>query len=272
MVTLATTVAMAIAGSFMGLSVNGFVYADIPANITMTHAWGYLDRLTWNAPSWSISTEMFAYASFAFLAWCTRGWTLDLACMIVMTVSLYIVLFIAPDGFGSAYHFGIERCLFGFMGGVLADRLWHVSSFRPRGELFALLLAFIAVAYLPDSLFVLLIPIFMWTVLVFASDAGMVSRVLHRAFAQLLGRVSYSIYMTHYIVDVTIVTALALFTNLTAEVNGTRTIVTPWWIGDGLTVAYLAIVIGTSCLTYRWIEKPGRSWFNVRATFVPAAW
>jgi hypothetical protein len=112
----------------------------------------------------------------------------------------------------------------------------------------------------------------MWTVLVFASDAGPVSRVLHTAFAQLLGRVSYSLYMTHYIVGLTTITALALFTNLTAEVNGNRTIVTSWWVCDGLTLVYLATVIAVSCLTYRWIERPGRAWFNERGRFVPAAW
>jgi peptidoglycan/LPS O-acetylase OafA/YrhL len=272
LVTLAGTVAMAAAGSFIGLTVNGFVYADIPANITMTHAWGYLDRLTWNGPSWSISTEMFAYLTFAFLAWRLRSWRLDVACMVVLAVSLHIVMFTAPSGFGSSYDFGVERCLFGFMAGVLGDRLWHVTSIRPRGELFALLLAFLSVAFLPDSLSVLLIPIFVWTVLVFASDAGPVSRILHTAFPQLLGRVSYSLYMTHYIIGLTIITVLALFTNLTSEVSGNRTIVAYWWICDGLTLLYLAIVIGVSCLTYGWIERPGRAWFNDRANPVPAAW
>lgn len=271
-VTLGATVAMAVAGSFVGLSVNGFVYADIPANITMIHAWGYLDRLTWNGPSWSISTEMFAYAAFALLASRLRGWRLDAACMVVLTVSLCVVLFVAPWGFGSSYDYGVERCLFGFMGGVLADRLWQVSSIRPRGELLALLMAFTAVVFLPNSLSVLLVPVFMWTVLVFASDEGAVSRVLHTAFPQLLGRVSYSLYMTHYIVGLTIITALALFTNLTAEISGNRTIVTSWWVCDGLSILYLGIVIAISCLTYRWIERPGRAWFNDRATFVPAAW
>ena len=270
--TLAAAVAMAIGGSFFGLTVNGFVYADIPANVTMTHARGYLDRLTWNGPSWSISTEMFAYAAFAFLAAMGRGWRLDVACVAVLAASLFVVLFIAPDGFGSAYDFGVERCLFGFMGGVLADRLWHVASMRPGGELFALLLAFAAVAFLPDSLYVLLIPIFVWTVLVFASDAGPVSRVLHTAFPQMLGRVSYSLYMTHYIIGLTIITALALFTNWTSEVSGIRTIVARWWLCDALTLVYLGMVIAVSCVTYVSIERPGRAWFNDRANGVPAAW
>jgi peptidoglycan/LPS O-acetylase OafA/YrhL len=108
--------------------------------------------------------------------------------------------------------------------------------------------------------------------LVFASDAGPVSRLLHGRFPQLLGRVSYSIYMTHYIVGLTTITGLVMFTGLMREVDGLTTLVAPWWISDLLTLAYLDAVVGVSCVTYALIEQPGRRWFNQRGEAVPAAW
>lgn len=271
LVTLGATVLMAIAGSFLGLTIQGFVYGAIFANVTMTHSWGFLDRLTWNGPSWSISTEMFAYILFALLGWRLRGLRLDIACVIVLIASLLVMAQYAPD-FQATYDFGIARCLVGFMAGVLTARLWELTRFRPMGEIFAVCLTFVAVVLLPDRLGGLIVPVFAWTVLVFASDAGVVSRILKTASPQLLGRVSYSIYMTHYIIGVTIITGLTLFTGLTQQVDGTATVVADWRVADALSLTYLAVVVAVSCLTFSSIERPGRRWFNQRAEAIPAAW
>jgi len=36
-------------------------------NLTLTHAWGFTRSLSWNLPSWSISSEFFCYLLFPFL-------------------------------------------------------------------------------------------------------------------------------------------------------------------------------------------------------------
>ena len=270
LVTLAITVLMAIGGSLLGLTVQGFVYSAIPANITMTHSWGFLDRLTWNGPSWSISTEMFAYILFAILCWLRSIW-LDVACAMILVGSLLLLTFVAPD-FDSTYDFGVARCLVGFMAGVLANRLWELTQFRPKSEILALILTVAVVTILPERLVGLVVPLFAWTVLVFASEAGFISLFLKTRIPQLLGRISYSIYMTHYIVGLTIITGLTLFTGLVQEVEGTATVVTAWPLADALSLVYLGMVVAASCLTYAWIEVPGRHWFNRRADRIPAAW
>jgi peptidoglycan/LPS O-acetylase OafA/YrhL len=43
--------------------------AALPANLTMTQAWGLSPVAGWNHPSWSISAEWFAYLSFPAFAW-----------------------------------------------------------------------------------------------------------------------------------------------------------------------------------------------------------
>lgn len=270
--TLIVLVVMASAGSWVGLHVSGFTASSIPANLTLTHSWGFIPELTWNGPSWSISTEMFAYALFALLAWGFRGRALDAVCAGILAGALAVRHFLPLEVIDPLQDTRLARCLFGFMAGVLTARLWQLTSIRPRGEVPALAGALAAVAFLPAELEPLIVPLFAWVVLVYASDDGIVSQALHKNFPQMLGRVSYSIYMTHYIVSLTIQALLAMFTNLTSEVDGDMIITGPWWFGDMLTLAYLAIVVGVSCITYAWIEKPGRAWFNQKAEPVPAAW
>jgi peptidoglycan/LPS O-acetylase OafA/YrhL len=269
---LGVLIAIAFAASAAGLHISGENYWAIPANLTMTQAWGYLDYWSWNGPSWSISTEMFAYLLFAFLAWMARGRALDVACIAVLVGSYILVAYIAPEGFESTVTFAVPRCLFGFMAGVLTHSYWRTGALRPRGDLAAVIVTFLAVAFLPQALSGLLAPVFAWAILVFASDEGWISRILHKPFPQMLGKVSYSIYMTHYVLSFLIIKAVDTLTGATAKVGEERAVVAQWWVCDALTLAFLALVIAVSCMTYRWIEQPGRKWFNQRAEPVPAAW
>ncbi len=268
---LAAMLLMAVVGGAFGLEHRSFDYAQLPANVTLTHAWGFAVPLSWNGPSWSISAEMFAYLGFAILAWMFRGVLLDIACALIFVASAALLFWMPQTGHPFTVDL-LARCLFGFMAGVLASRLWQLTNFRPRGEIPALALTFLAVAYMPGHLKLAIVPLFAWVVLVYASDRGPVSRALHQPFPQLLGRISYSIYMTHYAIVIIIKSAMTLFTDLVVQIDESAVIGGPWWLGDGLTLAYLAVVVGVSCLTYTWIESPGRRLFNRGAEPVPAAW
>jgi len=192
--TLAVLVLMAAGGSLLGLQVRGFDWATIPANLTMTQSWGFFSYFSWNQPAWSISTEMFAYLAFAILALGFRGKSLDIVCAAVLIAALVANLLALEPAVQFLANFRqLAICLYGFMTGVLAQRLWHLTGFRPNGEVPALLAMFAAIALMPLQLEPLLAPLFAWVVLVYASDNGPVSRLLQRPFPQLLGRVSYSI-------------------------------------------------------------------------------
>lgn len=269
---LAVCVCMAVAGGIAGLSVHGWAWSAIPANLTLTHAWNLTDRLTWNGPSWSISAEAAAYLLFALLAWSLAGRALAAACASVMLAALALVLFAAPDGMGATFSWGIARCLYGFMAGALAWMARDRLGWRPRGEIAALAAAMIAVCALPGWAGAAIVPVFAWVVLVFASDSGPVSSLLHRPFPQRLGLLSYSIYMVHYVVGLGIMALLMLLTSLTREVEGTRTLVAPWWITEPLTLAYLALVVIVSAFTHARIERPGRRLFGLSGRPIPAAW
>lgn len=77
LVTLFGMVALGIAGTAAGLSIDGSLtdWRALPAHLTLTHAWGLAPTSAFNHPSWSISAEWFAYLTFpafAFAAWRMR--------------------------------------------------------------------------------------------------------------------------------------------------------------------------------------------------------
>jgi peptidoglycan/LPS O-acetylase OafA/YrhL len=77
LLTLFGMVALGIAGTAAGLSIDGSLtdWRSLPAHLTMTHAWGLAPVSAFNPPSWSISAEWFAYLTFpayAFVAWRMR--------------------------------------------------------------------------------------------------------------------------------------------------------------------------------------------------------
>lgn len=268
---LLACVILAQLGAAVGLSVRGWDHDALPFQLTLTHSWGFLDRLGWNLPSWSISTEMFAYLVFGLVAFAAPRRALEIACAAILLLGLAVILFVAPGGMGSIYDYGVFRCLYGFMAGVLAESAWRRLGWRPRGELPALAAVFAAVLWLPDAATPLVVPLFAWVVLVFAGDAGPVSAFLQRPLPQLLGQLSYSIYMIHYVVALCLMAGL-MWLGHTQEIEGNATFVAPLWATEAMTLFYLLTVVLVSGLTYRWIELPGQRLFRLRPRRVPADW
>jgi peptidoglycan/LPS O-acetylase OafA/YrhL len=266
--------------SHAGLSLGHAAFTDrntlgaIPPNLLLVHSWGMFDRLTWNTPSWSISTELFAYLLFA--AACAalpsrwRGWPWA---ALAIAAALVTVL-VAPFGMRSTFDFGLARCVYGFMAGVLARGAW--ARYAPRagtiGEVAVVAAVVIAVAALPlDGWPSLLVtPVFALAVWTFASEHGSLSRALKRRWPQTLGAWSYSIYMVHVLIALGLLTAAMIASkhgvHAFAREAGIVTITGPAPVTAALTLGYLGLVLALSRLTYRRIELPGQRWFGRWAT------
>ena len=101
--------------------------------------------------------------------------------------------------------------------------------------------------------------------LLFAYESGVVSRWLKRKPGQVLGELSYSIYMVHALLAVCILSAVALAPKfgiggiaLGPVAHDSTGIVTMAGASDALLVAFLLLVVGLSMLSFHWIEKPWR--------------
>ena len=78
LVTLFGMIGLGVVATAAGMSIDGSLtdWRDLPAHLTLTHAWGLAGSSAFNHPSWSISAEWAAYLgfpAFAFVAWRLRA-------------------------------------------------------------------------------------------------------------------------------------------------------------------------------------------------------
>ena len=253
----------------------------LPANIFLVQAWGFVPLATWNIPAWSISAEIAAYSVFAacFGLAGRRGWIP----MLVIGVGALVVLLIAgAPGMKATYDIALARCLAGFVTGAFVHALWTEIPdvklpFATALELATVVIVFLAVSYLPADYGILVIPIFAATVLLFAYEGGAVSRALQAKPGQMLGELSYSIYMVHALLAVCILSAVALAPKfgiggiaLGPVAHDSTGIVTMAGLSDAILVGFLALIVGLSMLSFRWIEKPWRERAKAMARRVEA--
>jgi peptidoglycan/LPS O-acetylase OafA/YrhL len=248
---------MAGAALVIGLQVdpNILSLAALPANLTMTQAWGLAPVAGWNHPSWSISAEWFAYLcfpAFAFLAVSVRRWPgVAVAAALAFLGVLYAV-FPLLAGFPltlATYAWGALRIVPTFALGCALFLAWRAGAADGRKALvgaafFGALLLVCAEFEAPDVMIVaacggLIIS------LAQVSKAG--NRFGSHPILVYLGEISYCVYMIGIPWEV-------LFVNLAVKILHLPTKQLPllvWLIFAGTLVPLAA-------LGHHLIEKPAR--------------
>jgi peptidoglycan/LPS O-acetylase OafA/YrhL len=226
--------------------------------------------LTWNFPSWSISTEFYAYAIFASVLLVLRSWIYVFVIFVFVAAPAFLLVFVGH--IDSQYDFGIIRCVFGFFVGFACFDLYVIVGARTKVgglpsvaicscfEALCVAAVVFFVCFCSSGPFSLAAPwVFGLTVLTFSFQRGVISKILEAQPFLFIGALSYSIYMMHWLVDVGMQYALRLAErewkiNLFYEGR----IGAYMWQGD---IAYgftLLLVIYISYLTFKFIEEPGR--------------
>ena len=254
----------------------------ILTNILLVHSLGIYDYLTWNFPSWSISTEFWTYLVFAAVAILGRKHMTAIAAAIVFA-GLAVVALFSPDAMNATYDYGFARCLAGFFVGYLVYVLWQAKGLSLIGPqtrlplleiaLTALVIGFVSVAKM--TLISIAAPfVFALVVYVFAFEGGPVTRLLKTPLFHAMGVWSYSIYM----VNLFIVLMIERLANVAERMLGQPV----WKVVDSggykllsygpkitmdlLALVYLAVVLLVSWATYTMVEAPSRTFFNRLAT------
>ncbi|AMO24168.1 acyltransferase [Ramlibacter solisilvae] len=242
-------------------------------NLLLLQGLGIHDSLTWNGPSWSISTELWTYVLFALVClWFgMRDWML-VAAAFVLPLLLFLL---SKSGMDTTFDWGYLRCVLGFALGVACWRVYSLApaTRRPLGtaamtmlELAIVLAVAAFVSAAGTSPLSFMAPfVFAAAVLIFSAEGGLVSRLFRGRVMSWLGMLSYSIYLTHLLV-VTLAPPIIkrlmgkeLWTAMPLP-NG------QWVMAFGRndlegTLFYgvaLAATLALSALTYRWVEVPGR--------------
>jgi peptidoglycan/LPS O-acetylase OafA/YrhL len=261
----------------------------VVTNLFLVQSLNLHDSLTWNGPAWSISTEFWTYVVFALISvWLgMRNWVL-VAAAVTAPILLYQV---SKTGMDITYDYGLIRCLFGFALGIACCRIYrHRSPETSRAGvgvmtvleclIVAAVVLFVSAA--GTSAWSLLAPfVFALAVLVFAAEQGLLSRLFGLPLLKWLGKLSYSIYLTHYLIvflfpiavkhifRVDLWTPFALPSGQYVQLFGRNNVE-----GTLFFLLVLALTLAFSAFTYRWIETPGREWsrrWAGRANPPPAA-
>ena len=238
-------------------------------NVFLLHSMGFIDYLSWNAPSWSISVEFYTYLAFGLvvlLAQRIRSLTLFYALSgVIAFASLATIVFLLDKkSLGLQTDFGILRCFASFFLGVLTVRIVRRMPRQPDpamqgvvqlGAMIASIVLVSVVEAYPAASFLapLTFSIFLGSLLA-CPDAPLVPRMLVTRPLVWLGQRSYSIYMVHALV--------VLFAEYFVRALGARRILALDSIQSGLPatlnlVVALAAVFVVSHYTYRYVEIPG---------------
>jgi len=240
-------------------------------HLTLTHSIGLQNSLTFNYPSWTISTEFFTYIFFAALMlWArpSKSWHYGLITMGIIFI-FGVLSFVKPN-MDITYDLGMLRCLAGFfIGGVAAHVFREITtrkdimSLKEKKsfklgftvlEALTLIACYIFVTYCTGSLQFFAAPFLFVFICVFAFDGGYISNFMSQKIFGYLAKISYSVYMTHVIFA--IIFAI-LYERLLPGLMQTPEEFTGGLNGDILLIPYMLTVIGFSHLTWRFVEIPG---------------
>jgi peptidoglycan/LPS O-acetylase OafA/YrhL len=238
-------------------------------NLFLLHSMGFIDYLSWNAPSWSISVEFYTYLVFGLVVLLAQRlgslrYLYGCASLLVVASLLVIMFVFDKKSLGLQTDFGILRCIISFFLGVLTVK---AVERLPRGigpawqgalqfvamiasvVLVSLVEAYPAISFLAPFTFA----VFLGSLLAFP-DAVLVPKMLIVKPLVWLGKRSYSVYMVHALV--------VLVAEYFVRAVGPRPVAALDSICGGLAatlnlVVVLAAVLVVSHFTYRYVELPG---------------
>jgi peptidoglycan/LPS O-acetylase OafA/YrhL len=226
-------------------------------NLLLIHSMGIHSAHSWNYPSWSISTEFFAYVLFyVLILTLDKGRTLRVP--LVISILCYTFLFsLGRDNFDITYDFGFIRCVAAYYLGVFLFRLrpmvMPTNTLRFVGPLelisAGLVLGAVTYANVGNLFIAFTVLTFAIALLVFSSsNNGYLGKFLETKFMRHLGIWSYSIYMVHALVSagVSNVFEYVLKFNLSEPLA---------YMSILVNLSVLAITIYISKHTYQYVEK-----------------
>ena len=240
--------------------------SEILPNLLLVQAWTTLtETMSFNYPSWSISIEFYIYLLFGALC------LLSLKSRFVMFACVAIVAFTMIF---TEHEPLVWRAMMG-LSCFFAGNITYLVYLLIRDR-------FVPVRWLMTVLEVGLTCTTYWMVmndysdrspiasltfcvlvLVFAFEAGLVSTFLKTAVFRLLGKLSYSIYMTHAALLFCLSTVFIVAQKLTGRdlspmINGQRFMDTGSELANNaLVVAVTLVAIGLAALAHTYIELKG---------------
>ena len=237
---------------------------SIFTNLALVHAWGFEHQLTWNVVSWSISAEWGFYLVFPLMIplYFRAGRAASVAAIAMALVALGLL----ERRFGSlnlAFDYALVRCLLETSIGIFVYNLYRDPSAAPlhrvaRVDIVRWPLLVLPFAMMQVHCDTAVVVSFTLMFLPLALATGSLERLMSWPPLAHVGRVSYSLYMIHWIVIYFALKALKPFG------LDTRNFALALPVSLAVHAGVLALCIACATALYRTVELPGRSWMQRR--------
>ncbi|MES2908717.1 MAG: acyltransferase [Pseudomonadota bacterium] len=250
---------------------DAFTLDKLVASVLLIHSLGLFEGQVWNVPSWSISTEFYAYLVFVLIACRASSARLVASSALLFLLAFYMLLQLPESTMDVTTQGGFSRCLCGFFAGVLAyhayARLRQYPVFQAGLVWMQLPVVILMCIYLQragDGALGFWAPtVFFLLVIVFASDQGRIAGALQIAPFRFLGKISYSVYLLHYPLILLVSRVLELLQRR-MDVGVTYDLVHGYplmgfavaWQMLAFMGALSALILATSYLSERFVERP----------------
>lgn len=246
-------------------SPDAFKLADLPAHLSMTHAWGTTAAVGWNFPSWSISAEWAAYLLFPLIAGLVlkarRPAAMALAALALCLMSFAalsnmhtLLPWVGRDFSQMTAQIGALRILPSFLLGVALYAFGRTHA-APKSWAWPIALA-------STGCVIAVTTLGLWEGFVWFGFAGLLyglaETARHGADAPMSGRAfvflgaaSYALYMIHLPIDIVWFHALERI-----GVDESSDLI----VRAAALVGVFAVCIAASAAAYLWLEEPARNW------------
>ena len=254
--TLAGVMVLGLGAVAAGLTIDSNVlgWASLPAQLTMTHAWGLAPAAAFNHPSWSISAEWFAYLAFpafAVVAWRLRARPRTaVAGAAILLAALYLA-FEAMAGYPlteATFRWGALRIVPCFALGCALYLAYRHQPLQRPGVAVAVFAAAMAVSASLASWDGVTVLLAGGLILGLASLDNARAGWLASKPAVYLGEISYSIYMV-------CVPWQILAVNVAARLTGAE----DKRLSLGVWLVVVALLPVVAAASYHLVERPART-------------
>ena len=233
---------------------------SLAANLFLIHSWGMFDWVTWNFPSWSLSAEFFCYLLFAALLTINGdNRKLALVALLCTAVLFYCLCMATNSDVNDNFRLSTIRAASAFtIGMLLFLGRSAISTLSDRCltcvQIVACIALFLSLHFgVIDVLVIALMALIVW---VTWEDRGYLCACLDTRGLHMIGVLSFSIYMWHYLVQFVAKQDWESITGLPVESSVTGSIL--------FVAGMVCSAISIATWSYRHLEMPARKWINLR--------
>jgi peptidoglycan/LPS O-acetylase OafA/YrhL len=238
--------------------------SSLMANLLLIQPFFQSTNLTFNPTSWSIGTEFYTYLIFAFLVLTFHSKTkFTFASCVIVSLAILLLSFWARAGLSADAGLSFLRCILGFFAGTLGYQAYdnyrsHIARWSEAIVwcITIFMLVFLTLHSNSVSDFIVL-PFFVLLIVSVAAapSGGLMSRLLNSTPLRWMGAISYSIYLSHWLILLMIFRILVFAQKHCPPDAG-------HWLRSMSVFLAVSSVLAVSQLTYKWIEQPCQKKFR----------